>query len=524
MSALSKTLLDRAKALTDYAALRAYTGKEAAVTLSAAGISGTFVADTGDITSADNGATIIVDGNGMRRKRVFDGPINVKWFGAKGDGITSDVAAFQAAFSDGREVEIGTGTYLLDAAINIAAGNPRTVRGNGTVTFKVGLAANTNLISSYAAISFENVTFDFGNGFVKIALYYRANCGSISLKKVNFQNIRDTKNTYGSFVVYIDPQGNRFDLDGLAFSNLLKTGNGVITDSNGSLNCIYVGGNSMVGIAAVGTIKRVSFVEIHNIDRSGNLLYEDTTGIYIATPASDQDNSVGISDVYGYNFGKRLIKVQASNVTARNVIGYAPAGDSSSVIAFMSDAVLGDKFGNAATDVWAYGNMEYAFTTSAQGTKFKNVIAANQPGLLAGMSNAAFGILIAGNNAVIENYESNASRAFAFGSATQIIMNTRIKNMRMTMRDNQNYGIGAVSTITGYDGLEIDGLYIDYQSTATGIPIDLETYFHGTTITARNLVLKNVQVVSNGRLNAYGILRRPSAPPTSRSITTGPPM
>jgi hypothetical protein len=106
--------------VSDYAALRAVTANMVAVfvtgylaTAAPSGIAGLFTRDDSDTTSADNGGTVIVAANGKRWKRRFDGAVNVKWFGAKGDSATDDTAAIQAAINAGRSVFAPAGTYVI---------------------------------------------------------------------------------------------------------------------------------------------------------------------------------------------------------------------------------------------------------------------------------------------------------------------------------------------------------------------------------------------------------------------------
>jgi hypothetical protein len=77
---------------------------------------GVFRYDAGDTTTADNGGTVIVDVAGNRWKRQSAGPLNAKWFGARGDNATNDTTALQNALNAAANgaLFIPAGTYLTD--------------------------------------------------------------------------------------------------------------------------------------------------------------------------------------------------------------------------------------------------------------------------------------------------------------------------------------------------------------------------------------------------------------------------
>lgn len=85
---------------------------------------GMFRYDAGDTTTADNGGTVIVDAAGNRWKRQYDGPINIRWFGARGDGVTDDRAAFVAALAIGGPVYAPplAAAYRISSGITLPAG------------------------------------------------------------------------------------------------------------------------------------------------------------------------------------------------------------------------------------------------------------------------------------------------------------------------------------------------------------------------------------------------------------------
>lgn len=110
--------------ISDYAALRAYTGNASQVRITSNGLAGFFYYDAADTTSTDNGGTVIVSNNSKRWKRLFDGAINVKWFmGSEISSIESysflsDTTqyfqtAIDTAFSSRCDLWVPAGGYLV---------------------------------------------------------------------------------------------------------------------------------------------------------------------------------------------------------------------------------------------------------------------------------------------------------------------------------------------------------------------------------------------------------------------------
>jgi hypothetical protein len=113
------------------------------------GAEGLFQYISTDTSSADNGGTIIVDAGGRRYHRADAGNVNVKWFGAKGDGATNDTTAIQAtdtyARTFGGSVFLPGGTYMVSQLVLYTGSNWRGVGRNATTIMQI-VGSNTDLI------------------------------------------------------------------------------------------------------------------------------------------------------------------------------------------------------------------------------------------------------------------------------------------------------------------------------------------------------------------------------------------
>lgn len=136
-----------------------------------------------------------------------DGWINVKDFGAKGDGVTPDTQAFQDIFNKFQHANIfiPEGTYLINNTIDIPFGGIYSIVGNGTI-----IGDSTHRIFFYnqgASIKISGLKFDYGRSLMRfreipnpIHLTFEIENSEIS----NFSTV--SIGTYGA-----NPAGTVFD-------------------------------------------------------------------------------------------------------------------------------------------------------------------------------------------------------------------------------------------------------------------------------------------------------------------------
>lgn len=118
--------------LDSISALRAYTTAAANELVSILGYhtpgdggGGNFFWDTATLSLPDGGTILDVTGTPAipgRWKRLFSGPVNVKWFGAKMDGVTDDSDELQQAINSGNVVYVPEGTLAIAKPVLLTHG------------------------------------------------------------------------------------------------------------------------------------------------------------------------------------------------------------------------------------------------------------------------------------------------------------------------------------------------------------------------------------------------------------------
>lgn len=90
------------------------------------GQEGHFYYDPSDTASADNTGTVLVSSGGFRFKRIAESEyVNVRWFGAKGDGLTDDTSAIREAIAWLDQLPDDAGTCFVPAGKYAISGTLR---------------------------------------------------------------------------------------------------------------------------------------------------------------------------------------------------------------------------------------------------------------------------------------------------------------------------------------------------------------------------------------------------------------
>lgn len=150
---------------------------------------GAYYLDEADTTSADNGGTVIVAADGARWKLAQTARISVKQFGAKGDGVTIDDAAINAALAHAESVTGGAihfpaGIYQVTniewdietlsehgSRVALTGDGPAlsVIRSNTLANIDQGVMSviaryETAMNSLIAGVEFSNLGFESQNG------------------------------------------------------------------------------------------------------------------------------------------------------------------------------------------------------------------------------------------------------------------------------------------------------------------------------------------------------------------------
>lgn len=122
---------------------------------------GAYIYDSASAAS-DNGGTVIAPTAGSGRFLLqYSGELNVKQFGAKGDGVTNDapsiIAAITASKASESSLTVPDGTYSISGSTGLDVDiGKMSMCGSGVVIFDCSALTATNAIQVYSSLSYPN--------------------------------------------------------------------------------------------------------------------------------------------------------------------------------------------------------------------------------------------------------------------------------------------------------------------------------------------------------------------------------
>lgn len=282
------------------------------------GKEGFWYIDNSDDFTPDNTGTVLVTADGKRIKRVVNGYTNVRWFGAKGDGVTDDKTAIEDAAASihlsGGVLYMPSGTYHTLSGIFIDKSNFSIVGDAmpNTATDLHSLIDGT-IIKGGLTIEGDNVTVknigvDFGIDYSDV---YKSGAGG------------------DGFVIHqADQTGLIHNINIENVVGLCRIGDNL--DTNAAFHAVLiqsVKGGSAKNVKGVGgwygVVMKVSDFNVNGVSSLEN----DTAGVYLKSNTYGSVSRVNINNVSVVNNTSRgysgfLIQSSDANlnlVTASNI-------------------------------------------------------------------------------------------------------------------------------------------------------------------------------------------------------------
>jgi len=141
--------------------------------------------DTSDAVTADDGFTCIVDANGVRYKRSFNTPINIKWAGAVTTAAADNTATINLCIATGKRIFIPEGTFEYSGLIDLE--DERTLNGesHGASVLKANHADARLNVSSNSHV--HDLRID-GNDIAEFGMIVQAASSGAYIEHVRILN------------------------------------------------------------------------------------------------------------------------------------------------------------------------------------------------------------------------------------------------------------------------------------------------------------------------------------------------
>lgn len=164
------------------------SGREGVFAYDASNLSSQVAADTlQGVYVAPASAPTGASGAWVRR---YDGVANVKWYGAKGDGVTNDLPALQAAAARHKCVYVPTGTYPVNGTVNLSLDGSSWYGDGINASIITSSSTNTKMMTVGASLQGVQIRdLQLTRSVTAVAGGDGLDCSTVSLGQASLQRL-----------------------------------------------------------------------------------------------------------------------------------------------------------------------------------------------------------------------------------------------------------------------------------------------------------------------------------------------
>ena len=346
---------------------------------------GGFTEDGSGVIMPPTDPTLTVEGAAADAKAVGDklallsNYVTPQMFGAAADGETDDTDAIQSAINTQQPVVL-SGEYAVN----------RTITGTSSYVYGVGATINIyqdidTVFTFNGDIHISGIGFDCHNHSVQHCITSSNDdngnnedgmSNNIEICDINIRDVYSLRNDISTTLITVNG-ASTVHIDNIRVENCHQVGDGAIGNAEGNITCIYV-----ANYTKHCSIQNITVSEVHNFDSvTLQPLFEDSNGIYVRSGVETAETT--IKNIYGYNYGKRLIKSQcAGHIVIDGVTAYNNSIECLAAIGVMqySSTIVGTAsisnccLTNECTDTT---NAQYLITSDIESTIMNCILKSN---------------------------------------------------------------------------------------------------------------------------------------------------